>query len=50
MLWHGNGPGEGGCFLHNARYEVNDTALPIGTSFFGAAGGRFLDLSSRRRG
>jgi hypothetical protein len=39
MLWHGSGPGEDGCFLHNARYEVNDTALPIGTSFLARLAG-----------
>jgi metal-dependent amidase/aminoacylase/carboxypeptidase family protein len=34
MLWLGNGPGEGGCFLHNARYDFNDEAIPYGVSFF----------------
>ena len=24
MLWLGNGPREGDCFLHNARYDLND--------------------------
>jgi len=33
MLWVGNGPGEGGCGLHNSRYDFNDDALPIGVSF-----------------
>jgi hypothetical protein len=50
MLWHGNGPVEDGCFLHNARYEVNNTALPIGASFLARLAGQFLDLSSRRLG
>jgi len=43
MLWLGNGPGEGGCFLHNARYDFNDTALPYGVSFFIRLAERFLE-------
>jgi amidohydrolase len=43
MLWLGNGPGEGGCFLHNARYDFNDTALPYGVSFFCRLAERFLE-------
>jgi amidohydrolase len=46
MLWLGNGPGEGGCFLHNARYDFNDAALPIGVSFLARLAERFLE---RRR-
>jgi amidohydrolase len=42
MLWIGNGPGEGGCFLHNARYDFNDAAIPIGASFFARLAERFL--------
>ena len=43
MLWIGNGPGEGGCMLHNSRYDFNDTALPIGVSFFARLAERFLE-------
>jgi len=43
MLWLGNGPGEGGCFLHNPRYDFNDRALPIGVSFFARVVERFLE-------
>jgi hippurate hydrolase len=43
MLWLGNGPGEGGCFLHNTRYDFNDTALPYGVSFFARLAERFLE-------
>jgi metal-dependent amidase/aminoacylase/carboxypeptidase family protein len=43
MLWLGNGPGEGGCFLHNARYDFNDAALPIGVSFLARLAERFLE-------
>jgi hippurate hydrolase len=42
MLWVGNGPGEGGCLLHNTRYDFNDGALPIGVSFFVRLAERFL--------
>jgi hippurate hydrolase len=43
MLWLGNGPGEGDCFLHNARYDFNDDALPIGISFLARLAERFLE-------
>jgi hippurate hydrolase len=43
MLWLGNGPGEGGCFLHNARYDFNDSALGYGVSFFARLAERFLE-------
>ena len=42
MLWIGNGPGEGGCGLHNTRYDFNDEALPLGASFFARLAERFL--------
>ena len=42
MIWLGNGPGEGGCLLHNARYDFNDSALPFGVSFFARLAERFL--------
>ena len=33
-VWIGNGPGEGGCMLHNPRYDFNDEILPIGASYW----------------
>jgi hippurate hydrolase len=45
MVWLGNGPGEGGCFLHNAKYDFNDSALPYGVSFFVRLAERFLEKS-----
>jgi hippurate hydrolase len=33
-VWLGNGPGEGGCLLHNPHYDFNDAALAIGASFW----------------
>jgi hippurate hydrolase len=32
--WIGNGAGEGGCTLHNPRYDFNDAILPIGASYW----------------
>jgi hippurate hydrolase len=46
MLWLGNGPGEDGCLLHNARYDFNDEALPIGASFLARLAERFLEKGS----
>ena len=42
MLWLGNGPGEGGCYLHNPRYDFNDAAIPTGSSVFARLAERFL--------
>jgi len=33
-VWMGNGPGEGGCMLHNPNYDFNDDALAIGASYW----------------
>jgi len=33
-VWIGNGPGEGGCGLHNPRYDFNDAILPLGASYW----------------
>lgn len=30
----GNGPAEGGCMLHNPRYDFNDEVLPLGASYW----------------
>lgn len=30
----GNGPGEGGCYLHNPSYDFNDDALIYGSSYW----------------
>jgi len=43
MLWLGNGTAADGCYLHNARYDFNDTALPVGSSFFARLVERFLE-------
>ena len=33
-VWLGNGPGSGGCTLHNPHYDFNDALLPIGVSYW----------------
>ena len=33
-IWIGNGPGVGGCYLHNAHYDFNDDATPYGASYW----------------
>jgi hippurate hydrolase len=33
-IFVGNGPGEGGCMLHNPHYDFNDEVLPIGASYW----------------
>lgn len=46
-LWLGNGPGEGGCMLHNARYDFNDEALPLGVAYWVSLVGELLGGSER---
>ena len=33
-IWVGNGPGEGGCMLHNPHYEFNDEILSLGATYW----------------
>jgi amidohydrolase len=33
-VWLGNGPGIGGCTLHNPHYDFNDEILPLGVSYW----------------
>lgn len=33
-VWIGNGPGEGGCTLHNPNYDFNDAILPAGAAYW----------------
>jgi len=40
--WIGNGPGEGGCMLHNAGYDFNDAILPLGATYWSRLAERFL--------
>jgi amidohydrolase len=33
-VWIGNGMAEGGCMLHNPRYDFNDAILPLGVAYW----------------
>jgi hippurate hydrolase len=33
-VWLGNGPGTGGCTLHNPHYDFNDDLLPLGINYW----------------
>ncbi|HOG03215.1 MAG TPA: M20 aminoacylase family protein [Accumulibacter sp.] len=33
-VWLGNGPGTGGCTLHNPHYDFNDEILPLGVNYW----------------
>jgi len=33
-VWLGNGPGTGGCMLHNPHYDFNDELLVLGVSYW----------------
>ncbi|MFO1404136.1 MAG: M20 aminoacylase family protein [Azonexus sp.] len=33
-VWLGNGPGTGGCTLHNPHYDFNDDALALGVAYW----------------
>ncbi len=41
-VWIGNGPGEGGCTLHNPHYDFNDANLPLGASYWARLAQRLL--------
>ena len=38
----GQGGAEGGCFLHNSRYDFNDAVIPLGGAFLAAIAQRAL--------
>ncbi|MBT8061864.1 MAG: amidohydrolase [Gammaproteobacteria bacterium] len=38
----GNGDGEGGCMVHNPRYDFNDEILPLGATYWVRLAERFL--------
>ena len=33
-VWLGNGPGAGGCTLHNPHYDFNNELIPYGISYW----------------
>ncbi len=42
FVWVGNGPGEGGCELHNAHYDFNDAILPAASGYLAGVAKRAL--------
>ena len=46
-VWIGNGPGEGGCMLHNPRYDFNDDIIPIGGAYWVELTRRLLPVLER---
>ena len=40
----GQGGAEGGCFLHNSRYDFNDEVIPLGAGFLAALAEQALPL------
>ncbi len=49
-IWLGNGPGEGGCTLHNPAYDFNDEAIAFGISYWASLVATALSNSSRLSG
>lgn len=45
-VWLGNGPGEGGCTLHNPHYDFNDDITAIGISYWVKLARDFLAKST----
>ena len=43
------GQGEGGCFLHNTRYDFNDEILPLGATFLAALAVQAMPLDDAAR-
>ena len=41
-VWLGNGPGEGGCTLHNPHYDFNDELIPVGVAYWSELARRLL--------
>jgi amidohydrolase len=42
FVWIGNGPGDGGCELHNPNYDFNDAVLPVASRFLAEVAKRAL--------
>jgi hippurate hydrolase len=47
-VWIGNGLGEGGCMLHNPRYDFNDHILPLGAAYWVRLSERILGPESEK--
>ena len=46
----GQGGAEGGCFLHNSRYDFNDAVIPLGAGYLAALAERALPLPAAEGG
>jgi amidohydrolase len=44
----GQGGAEGGCFLHNSRYDFNDEVIPLGAGYLAALAEHALPLAGQR--
>ena len=44
-VWIGNGPGEGGCMLHNPLYDFNDDIIALGVAYWAGLVRRLLPKS-----
>jgi amidohydrolase len=44
----GQGGAEGGCFLHNSRYDFNDAVIPLGSGYLAALAEHALPLNGSR--
>ena len=45
----GQGGAEGGCFLHNSRYDFNDAVIPLGGAYLAALAERSLRRAAEAR-
>ena len=43
----GQGGADGGCFLHNPRYDFNDSVIPLGAGYLAALAEAALPLHDR---
>jgi len=43
----GQGGAEGGCFLHNSKYDFNDQVIPLGAGLLAAIAERAMPLAAR---
>jgi hippurate hydrolase len=44
-VWLGNGPGVGGCTLHNPHYDFNDELIPVGVAYWTELARRLLSTA-----
>jgi hippurate hydrolase len=44
----GQGGAEGGCFLHNSRYDFNDAVIPLGAGYLAALAEHAMPLETAR--